>query len=257
MAEGTSTTIEAIRPAPQERAMPKPRLVDLRTESENLLLPPKIRIPAELLGADTWPELLRLTREQPAEYGIVVSERSGGLLTSKIFKGPDLEEDPITKKTIHPTISLPLVPHGPLSLLRPPKMLSFLHTHPVTKELNHLPTTVFSDADLNSFLHGKMKAFVMLDHGGVHILRGKQLELNISEINIGEIFDTAQTESEKGSKLVSEQMHVLGQELKDYGIQYYFSPETSPSDDGTVTFSDVSVEIPKYKTFEELGVTPE
>lgn len=221
---------------PQE---PKPQRVDLTREQNGFGLNSEILVPKDQLGADKWPEMIKMTQETGNEYGIVISHDGKRILTSIVFEGSKINFIP------------PLLPHGIKSLLPKVKNIALIHSHAIPPAIEHLPTTTLSTGDITTHINNTYNATVMIDRGGVHVLLGKNPFLNPNQINCAEIVNNAIKKAQGNSGLVAEVRKEIGEELSHVGTSYYYSPNLEPPADGFVHLTDVrETELQEPKVLE-------
>lgn len=231
-----------------EETHPGAPIIDLRLESSLLLLPPKIRVASSVLAAEKWPEMLHKTEETKKEYGIIISDNGKRLKISKIWEGLSERKEIETAKIINPSFPIPLLSHGIRSLDPRLTDIVLIHTHPMTPEIDHLPTTAMAEGDIDTYIHSRFKIFLALDRGGIHMLRGMRLKQNRDDINPLAICNKASETNEAHSNTVAEFREHVAKALEPFGIQYYFSPNITPLPNEFITFTNAAVERPKTQS---------
>lgn len=186
----------------------------------------RIELPGGQLGVNSWPEMIEQTQAEDRERGVVVSSFFGKFRTSPIFKGDE------------PSITSPVLPHGVSSLWPFAKYITHVHSHPMPEALSHLQTTIVSDTDIRNFRNSSVKAMIIIDRGGAHLLLHdyfadfeKELpQFNLSHSALNKIKDKGNT--------VMDAMKELARILNPYGIRYYYSPTLEPKNEH-LQFTDV------------------
>lgn len=199
--------------------------VDITKPHEHLL-GNVINIDGHQIGTSKWEEMLSLTQNDRKERGVIVSSILGKTETGKIFEG--VEEI----KGISASTTPPIFDSFRKFFLE--KRLALTHTHPMTDELNHLSTSIFTDADIQSFYQTTYNAVVAIDRGGAHLLlkTRKPYEENIPPNNL---VRKRFSEVENTTGLIKDAIRLVAEDLEQYGIAYYFCPDVS-SAPGTRTF---------------------
>ncbi|GIW61747.1 MAG: hypothetical protein KatS3mg089_0599 [Patescibacteria group bacterium] len=182
--------------------------------------------------------MLQQTHTSGREHGLMVSYDGQKLLTSRIFAGLG-EQHCYGNNTKHPpSFRLPFLPHGFKSLDPRIRNLALIHTHPTSDDINHLPTTVISEADILAYAQNSYNALVMIDKGGVHMLTGKD-PLQIIDARIAhKIVEDAFKIVRSNSNTVVQLREVIAKSLKHFGIRYYFSADKTPTEDGYLILED-------------------
>jgi hypothetical protein len=212
--------------------LPKPVYVDLRNRLEGLNTPEIIRVDANLIAADKWPEILEKSQQDMAHRAVVVSVNGEKILVSKIFEGyPEREEDD------HGTILAPFFPHGVRSLSPHTKKIAFVHTHPMRPDLDHR-TSVLSATDINSFAMNSYNALVAIDRGGVHIIIKGNEHVN-RDVDGDKIYKEASVLAERaGSNCTSIIRESMAKQLRANGYYYFYTPNLKSSPDGFIDFKN-------------------
>ncbi len=213
-------------------------ILDLRREQRGYLLPPFVRIPSDQLAQPYWEEMLQRTHTSGREYGLIVSSNGQKLLTTKIFAGLGEQYCFESNNKYPPSFRPPFLPHGLKSLDPRIKDLALVHTHPTPVDVNHIPTTVMSEADILAYAQNSYNALVMIDKGGVHMLTGKDPLQIIDERIAHKIVDDAFNIARSNSNTVVELRGEIAKALKHFGIRYYFSSDKTPTEDGYLIFED-------------------
>jgi hypothetical protein len=191
---------------------------------------PSLRLEPDILAQDKWQEMLGVTQKDGLERGLTVTFDGKKLIAGKVFQG--------TKDSITPDF----FPRGIRSVFsRREKNLVSLHTHPMPPELNHVQTVPVSDKDINLFINSSFKAMVAIDRGGVHMLaRNPYSSISDQEEKPAYkiVEESLKTAKEKENTAISV-MKEIAKKLKPLGIEYYYSPNLIPSDDGFVVLTQV------------------
>ena len=117
-----------------------------------------------------------------------------------------------------------------------------IHTHPLPQDLK-VPTTIFSDLDINALLKRSLKALVVLDKGGVHMLSRTPYSSYFSDPEQGDkpvrISNEVIGIAENNTGLIAEARLEMAKRLKPLGINYYYSPDLNLSADRLVELAQV------------------
>ena len=90
-----------------------PKKIHLIDFKNNTPLPPKISIPDDEISAHLWQDWIKETGDMGPELVRVISEHSGNLLHSKIFRGTPRHPGTADPATIEPAgFYIPVIPHG-------------------------------------------------------------------------------------------------------------------------------------------------
>jgi len=198
-----------------------------------------LRVDAQSIGVSFWHSMIDQTQKDTIERGFIVSIHKGNYHTSKIHKGSGAEAvfDGVEMRTRGGSYSPPLLPHG-LSSLNPSIVnITAVHSHALPNSLAHLPTTIISDADIQSFIPSKYHALCAVDRGGVHLLvrTRKQLfeimpDRNMIKNSIAEI-----AREDGGIKDV---IIKAAKYLQQFGLAYLYTSQLEADKDGTITFQE-------------------
>jgi hypothetical protein len=231
--------MEAIRRSTENLTL-QHQILDLRQEQKGYLLPSFVRIPSDQLAQPYWEEMLQRTHTSKREYGLIVSYNGQKLLTSRIFAGLGEQHCYDSNNKYPPSFRPPFLPHGLKSLDPRIEDIALVHTHPTSDDINHLPTTVISEADILAYAQNSYNALVMIDKGGVHMLTGKDPFQIIDTRMAEKIVDDAFRLARSNSNTVFEVRGEIAKALQHFGIRYYFSSNKTPTEDGYLIFEDSS-----------------
>ena len=144
---------------------PEIQHLDLKQTYYAMSLPSEITLDAEVVAADLWEEILERTYITGKEHGLNIGHdrMSKSLRRSKIYQGTE-------RSLKHPL--LPFGLHSLKELVGGIEPVLDLHSHPKHPEVAHLKTTAFTDQDIDNFLRFRVRAKLMIDHGGKHLLLG-------------------------------------------------------------------------------------
>lgn len=197
-------------------------LIDLihRPHEETSILPERIMLRGDEIGADLYPTLLTLTARDTFEKGVTVSRGVfGKITTSEIASGTRTHVD---------------FPPPPLL----GRVLSYVHTHPpLAKIKEELPTSMLSDNDYLEFAKSGAAAFITLDEGGIHVLL-KRRGMQKREFLPKNLLESSVNMALQRDGLVLTAMKNLATLLGSYGIGYYFTPSHTMQD-GYLLLKDV------------------
>ncbi len=191
---------------------------------------PILKFEPQILAQDKWQEMIENTQADGNERGIVISWDGKKLLESKVFSGTEAG------------IVSPGLPHGLKTLSPFINELVNIHTHPLPQDLK-VPTTIFSDLDINALLKRSLKALVVLDKGGVHMLSRTPYSSYFSDPEQGDkpvrISNEVIGIAENNTGLIAEARLEMAKRLKPLGINYYYSPDLNLSADRLVELAQV------------------
>lgn len=214
-------------------------IVDLRESFGFKLLEEKIRVPKVQIGAEYWEEMLELANTDLVEKGRIVSWTGKKYMVSDLIEGraEKVDYDNPSQK-IPASISPPIFPHGLSSADPRVRAITFVHAHPMPKELDHLKGTAISADDIAAAIQGRFAAVVAIDRGGVHMLiKEKQLiQLEVSHVDPVKIVNEALRRARAIPRLRKE----IALSIRPFDIRYYFSSHTKPTDANTIHFSDAA-----------------
>lgn len=199
-------------------------------------------IDSKILGTEKWGQIIQETKIDSKERGMMVSIRGEKTYISDIFTGLSEKQDGGNNAEIF----TPLFPHGLKSLLPGMKDVLFVHSHPMPKELDHIQTTIFSDADIANFINCEDRASVMIDRGGAHILVRTGETYNSRELVNKRIVENTQEETVRKEGKIIDTIKAVSKELSQYGIGYLYTPNLTPDPKGYVEFFDPN-KIPEEK----------
>jgi hypothetical protein len=197
---------------------------------------PTMFVNADSVAAGKWPEMLAETQKDLRERGVVVSRSGDKIITSKIFTG--VAEGEISERH-RAHITMPILSQGLRSLLPKTKDITFVHTHSMPPQLNHLQTTIVSDADILSFIRSELNGLVVVDRGGAHLLvRTRETygqKPSWRENTVNEII----AKSIKAQGSVMNAMTAVANELQKSGLGYYFSPTSQSTSSNEILFHNL------------------
>ncbi len=174
-----------------------------------------LRFSPEIIAQERWKEMVDATQQDGKERGLIIGLDRGKLIKSKIFIGT--EQD----------ISSPALPYGLRTFSPFMNDIVNIHTHPMAENLK-IATTIFSDLDINKFLGSALKALIVLDSGGVHMLTRSPYSSHFTDSEQGDkpiaILNGAVKTARENTGLIAEARLEMAKKIKPLGISYYFSP---------------------------------
>lgn len=230
----------------QQESLPKTYISGLINKDElpNLeqwATAPILRFEPEILGHAKWQEALNATQKDNNERNISVYYHKGNLITGEILEGEQVRFDTLKETGKKNSYTFQTVRQYFRSLIKFQQELVHIHFHPKPAELDHLPTTILTDIDINTFLKSRQKAMVMVDIGGIHILARVPYSSHVAD-ETDKPFDIANkafNQSLKNEKSVQEVRTLTAKGLQPLGIRYYYSSNLSPNQNGLIEVTDV------------------
>lgn len=206
-------------------------VLSLSKEIRRSQLTSEIEVRGEDLGAGVWGEMIDRTEQKRKEHGLIVWEGRRSKI-SDIAEGFDAIEDPETGDVNKHGVDLPSSKFRWIFQ----NQIAYVHTHLPEYEGTFPSKHRFSKEDIETYIKSGCRVFVMLDGKGVHMLI-KSDERN--RLDASEVAATAYGKVSRLTQTIDEVRKSIARSLAPYGIRYYFSPNTSPSQDGVVSLKDV------------------
>lgn len=215
------------------------KIVDLSKKYVEVLDRTVLRVDSGIIAADKWQDMVVLTQQDGKERGVVVSKRNNKLSVSNIFEGTGEESDvnsPDRKSAA--SFTPPFLPHGVRSLFPGTRDIVVVHSHYMALESNHLRTTAFSDRDIHCFITSELNGLVMVDRGGVHLLINTGRSFRQEELMRKDIVKESVSKIKQRDGEVLDVIKDVANQLANYGLGYFYTPELTPDSRGYVEFHD-------------------
>lgn len=208
---------------------------------EQWAISPTLHFEPEILGHAKWQNALDATQADGNERSISVYYHKGNLITGEILEGEQVRFDTRKEAKKKNSYTFQSVRQYFRSLIKFQQELVYIHFHPKPAELDHLPTTILTDADINAFLRSRQKAMVMVDIGGIHLLARVPYSSHVADETDKpfEIVNKAFSQSLKNEQSVKEVRTLTAKGLQPLGIKYYYSPNLRLNQNGLIEVTDV------------------
>lgn len=188
----------------------------------------EITVNGDNIGASKWQEMLTGSQTDEKERHLNVFYNP---LTKKFTPGNIV----IAEKTSFNVGNVPLgfSGIGPRGMLY--EHIANVHTHPMTKEDEHLKTTIPSIEDIKNFLNHTYSAGVIIDRGGAHLLVRTYERIN-EDLPPDDLIKNIIAEVKAKDGITTDVQKQLNSVLSRYGLVYFYTEALTPSEDGTITF---------------------